>query len=107
VDRAAMQRPFIARLTAKRAVKLILQDRCKKITSVREVRGHVILRTRIEIRFAAGGRGGDALVFLTQLPPSLVVVFRRWRGKLRRGRAVWRTWSNPKRLAEARRSRET
>ncbi len=58
-------------------MKLELQNERQKVTRVRDVRGHVILGAGVEIALAAGHGRSYALILLPELPPSLVVLFRR------------------------------
>ena len=77
VNRAAVQRSGASGGLRERAVKLELQNVREEVAHVRNIGGDVILRGRIEIRFAAIDRRRDSLIFLAQLPPGLVVLFRR------------------------------
>src|SRR6187455_299467 len=49
-DRALVQRAFEARLLAKRALELELQDEGQEVARVRRIAGDVVLRCRIEVR---------------------------------------------------------
>src|SRR5712692_3553851 len=76
VERALMQRTLVSRLAAQSAVELKFQNVRQEIACVGSVRRHVILRSRIEIRFAPRHRRRNALILQPQFPPCLVVVGR-------------------------------
>src|SRR2546427_1233343 len=76
VNRAAVQRPGDACRPAQRAVKLELENVRQEVAHVRHVRGNVVFRAGIEIRFAPRARRPNPLILQTQLPPGLVVVAR-------------------------------
>src|SRR3954470_15725120 len=52
VERALVQRALVDRGLAHRAIELELQDPREKIAGVGHVRGHVVLRARIEVLLA-------------------------------------------------------
>jgi hypothetical protein len=69
-----VQRARVAGRLAKRAVELELVDVRQEIPRVRRAAGDVELRAGVEVLLAARDRGHDALVFLAQVPPGLVVL---------------------------------
>src|SRR6185503_1207973 len=75
-DRALVERSLESRLLAERALELELEHEGQEVARVWRVAGHVVLRRRVEIRFAARYRRVDALVLAAQVPPRFVV-FRR------------------------------
>src|SRR6266850_518883 len=76
IHRAPVQGPAVPRLTAKRSLKLKLQNPRQKVSRVRHIARHVILRPRIKIRFRSLHRRRNPLVLLPQFPPCFVVVLR-------------------------------
>src|SRR5664279_4546015 len=77
VDRTAVERTLASGDPRQRAVKLELEDVRQKVAHIRDVAGHVELRAGVEILLVPRHRRRDALVFLPQLPPRLVVFLRR------------------------------
>src|SRR5437588_6718697 len=57
-------------------MKLELQDRSQKVPCIGNIGWHVILGRGIKICLTALYRRSDALIFLFQLPPRLVVILR-------------------------------
>src|SRR5262245_62196525 len=80
-DRALVELALESRLLAERALELELQHERQEIARVWRVAGHVVLRGRVEVRFAARHRRVDALVLAAQVPPGLVVLLRRNRAR--------------------------
>src|SRR6266850_1838489 len=76
IHRAPVQRPAVSRLTAKRSLKLKLQNPRQKVSRVRHIPRHVILRPWIKIRLRSLHRRRNPLVLLPQFPPRFVVVLR-------------------------------
>jgi hypothetical protein len=74
VERAAMERPAVARRLAQSAVELELVNARKELARIGSVVGNVIFSARIEIRFATIHRRRHALVLLPQCPPRPVVI---------------------------------
>ena len=74
VDRASVERPLVSRLFAKRAMKLELEYRSEEIASIGRIPGDVILGPCIELGFITRRRRRNALILLSQLPLTLVVV---------------------------------
>src|SRR5438094_8245628 len=74
VERALMQRTFLAGGLAHRPVELELQDPREEVPRVRDVCGDVVLGARIEVLFRARDRRRYALVPRAQCPPGVVVV---------------------------------
>src|SRR6267142_5086120 len=73
VEGALVQRPFVTRRLAHGAMELELQEPGEEVPRVGHVRGHVVLRGRIEVLLGARERRRYALVFAAQRPPRLVV----------------------------------
>src|SRR5438552_10593422 len=74
VERALVQRAFLAGGLAHRPVELELQKPREEVPRVRDVCRDVVLGARIEVLFRARDRRGYALVPGAQRPPGLVVL---------------------------------
>src|SRR3990172_4232737 len=77
VDRAFVQGTLPAGGRTQGLVELELQEEGEKIARIRGIPGDVVLGSGVEIRLAAFYRGDNTLVSGTQLPPALVIAFRR------------------------------
>ena len=74
VEGAAVERAFVSRLAAEGVVELELQNVRQEISRVGDIGRYVILRSRIEIGFAARHWRRYSLILQAHLPPCFVVI---------------------------------